>query len=161
MIPIIFAVSLTMMPSLLAQFFATSSVSWVASLAQLVMALFANKVMYGFIYFTMVVAFTYFYTSIIFHPQQIADNLQKQGGFVPGIRPGRHTAEYLGKVSNRIMLAGAMFLGVVAILPIAIEGFLHISAMIAGASLLIVVSVVIETVRQVDSQLTMREYEEI
>lgn len=161
MIPIIFAVSLSMMPNLLGQFMITSSVAWVANFGSTLVNAFQNKLIYGIIYFVLVVAFTYFYTSIIFHPQQIAENLQKQGGFVPGIRPGKHTAEYLGKVSNRIMLAGAMFLGTVAILPIVIEATLNISAMIAGASLLIVVSVVIETVRQIDSQLTMREYEDI
>jgi len=161
MIPIIFAVSLAMMPNLVAQFFVTSKAAWLANSAQFVLNIFQEKVFYGLVYFVLVVAFTYFYTSIIFHPQQIAENLQKQGGFVPGIRPGRHTSEYLTGVSNRIMLAGALFLGIVAILPLVIEGALNMSAMIGGASLLIVVSVVIETVRQINSQLTMREYEEI
>ncbi|MFA7662479.1 MAG: preprotein translocase subunit SecY [Patescibacteria group bacterium] len=161
MIPIIFAVSLAMMPNLLAQFFVTSRVAWLADAAQTVINIFGNQIFYGLTYFVLVVAFTYFYTSIIFHPQQIAENLQKQGGFVPGIRPGRHTSEYLGGVSNHIMLAGAMFLGVVAVLPLFISGTLSISSVISGASLIIVVSVVIETVRQINSQLTMREYDEI
>jgi len=108
----------------------------------------------------MVFAFTYFYTFVVFHPQQIAENLQKQGGFIPGIRPGRHTAQYLQSTANKILLAGALFLGLIAVLPIIIQPITGISSLaIGGTSLLIVVAVVIELVKQIDSQLTMRDYD--
>lgn len=108
----------------------------------------------------MVVAFTYFYTAVIFHPAQISENLQKQGGFIPGIRPGKNTADFLGYVSNRIILGGALFLGVIAILPNIIQSATNITTLvIGGTSLLIVVSVVIEIVKQVESQLVMRNYD--
>jgi len=162
MIPIIFAISLILFPPLIARFFLTAKADWLAYAAQFIINIFQNQAIYGILYFALVVAFTYFYTSIVFHPQQIAENLQKHGGFVPGIRPGSQTASYITGVSNRIMLAGALFLGVVAILPIIVQSALGVTTlMIGGASMLIVVSVVIETVRQINSQLTMREYEEI
>ncbi|OIO18166.1 preprotein translocase subunit SecY [Candidatus Kuenenbacteria bacterium CG11_big_fil_rev_8_21_14_0_20_37_9] len=160
MIPIIFAISLIMFPPLVAQMAMRAQSHVIVSASTFVMELFQNQIFYGALYFFLVVAFTYFYTAIIFHPQQIADNLQKQGGFVPGIRPGRQTAEYLGKTSNRIMLAGALSLGIVAILPLIIGPMTGVKSMvISGASLLIVVSVVIETVKQIESQLVMRDYD--
>ena len=106
--------------------------------------------------------FTYFYTAVIFHPDRVAENLQKQGGYVPGIRPGRPTAEFIQRTINRIMPAGAFFLAAIAILPIVMQQSLGTQAMaIGGTSLLIVVSVVIEIVNQINSQLTMREYESL
>lgn len=163
MIPIIFAISLILFPPMIAQFFLRAHSVWVVNIAQFIIDIFQNQMVYGVLYFLLVVAFTYFYTSVIFHPQQIAENLQKQGGFVPGIRPGRHTAEYLGGVSQRIMLAGALSLGVIAVLPIISRGaFSGVTSLaIGGASILIVVSVVIETVKQIEAQLEMREYEGI
>ena len=159
-IPIIFAVSLVVFPPLIAQFFQHSHIGWLATVAVHTITLFQNPVFYAGLYFVLVVAFTYFYTSVVFHPQQIAENLQKQGGFVPGIRPGQNTAEYLGYVSNRIMLAGALFLGIIAVLPNIMQSATGIKTLIiGGTSLLIVVSVVIETVKQIDAQLVMRDYE--
>ncbi len=161
MIPIIFAVSLIMIPNLIAQLASRSSSHIIVSIAEFVGRAFQNQVFYGSFYFLLVVGFTYFYTAVIFHPQQIADNLQKQGGFVPGMRPGRQTAEYLGSVSNRIMLAGSLSLGLIAVLPLIIGPLTGVSSMtVSGASLLIVVSVVIETVKQIESQLEMRNYDE-
>lgn len=160
MIPIIFAISIILFPSMIAQFFLSSKTEFLKTMAQWVITLFNNQLFYGISYFLLVFGFTYFYTAIIFHPQQIAENLQKQGGFVPGIRPGTHTAQYLQNVSQRIMLAGALFLGILAIIPIVINQFTAIKNLtIGGSSLLIVVSVVIETVKQIESQLSMREYE--
>jgi len=160
MIPIIFAISLIMFPPLVAQLAMRAQSQFIVNLSEFVIRLFQNQVFYGILYFVLVVGFTYFYTAIIFHPQQIADNLQKQGGFVPGIRPGRQTSDYLGKISNRIMLAGAASLGIVAILPLVIGPLTGVKSMvISGASLLIVVSVVIETVKQIESQLVMRDYD--
>ncbi|MFH1456652.1 MAG: preprotein translocase subunit SecY [Patescibacteria group bacterium] len=167
MIPIIFAVSLVMLPPIIGQFLQNSGSGFLRSMANFLINNFQpNSLLYGIVYFVLVFGFTYFYTAVIFHPQQIADNLQKQGGFVPGIRPGRQTAEYLSKVSSRIMLAGALSLAIVAILPIIVSfAFQSSSSMsniaLSGASLLIVVSVVLETVRQIDSQLVMRDYEHL
>jgi preprotein translocase subunit SecY len=159
-IPIIFAISIIIVPPMLAQFFVGSPTVWLANFSQWTIDIFANQWFYGIFYFLAVVLFTFFYTSVIFHPEQIAENLQKQGGFIPGIRPGRHTSDYLGKVMVRIVLAGAIFLGVVAILPLAIAPITGITTMtLGGTSLLIVVAVVIETVKQIDAQLVMRDYE--
>jgi preprotein translocase subunit SecY len=159
-IPIIFAISIILIPGMIAQFFVGAKSAWVARAADFVVTLFANQIFYGVSYFILVVAFTYFYTSVIFHPTQIAENLQKNGGFVPGIRPGLNTANYLKYVINRIIVAGALFLGVLAILPLIMQGFTGLqSLVIGGTSLLIVVSVVIETVKQVESQMLAREYD--
>lgn len=162
MIPIIFAVAIVMFPPLIGQMFLHSDSALLRNASQFIITLFNNQLFYGIIYFLMVFAFTYFYTAVIFHPHQIAENLQKQGGFVPGLRPGHQTADYLSKVSSRIMLAGALFLGIVAVLPLIIQPLTGVTTMaISGASLLIVVSVVLETVRQIDSQLVMRDYEHL
>ena len=159
-IPIIFAISIILIPPMIAQFFVSATTPWVAGGARFVVNLFQNQVFYGLFYFIMVFAFTYFYTFVVFHPHQIAENLQKQGGFIPGIRPGRHTADYLQKTANKILLAGALFLGLIAVLPIIIQPITGISSLaIGGTSLLIVVAVVIELVKQIDSQLTMRDYD--
>lgn len=159
-IPIIFAISLILFPSMVAQFFLHVRTAWIASLAQGTINLFNNTIFYGIFYFLLVVGFTYFYTAVVFHPQKIAENLQKQGGFIPGIRPGRQTAEYLQYITNRILLAGSFFLGLIAVLPMVLRNVTQSQAMvIGGTSILIVVSVVIETIKQIESQLTMREYD--
>ena len=119
-----------------------------------------NQFIYGSLYFLLVILFTYFYTAVTFDPDQISQNLQKQGGFIPGIRPGNSTAEYIKHILNRVVLIGAIFLGVVAILPIIVQYFTGIAALtIGGTALLIVVSVVLESAKQINSQLVMREYE--
>lgn len=163
MIPIIFAISIVLFPPMIANFFITAKTAWVAELANKIITVFQpTHLFYLVFYFLLVFGFTYFYTSIVFQPQQIAENLQKQGGFVPGIRPGQHTADHLKNVSNRIMLAGALFLGVIAILPLLTQRYTGIQNLaIGGSSLIIVVSVVIETVKQIDSQLSMRDYESL
>ncbi len=160
-IPIIFAISLVLMPSLVAQFFVGSKVTWLQHLATQVTTIFhQGGWLYDSLYFLLVVAFTYFYTAVVFQPNQVSENLQKQGGFIPGIRPGRQTAEYLSYVTNRIILAGALFLGAIAILPNLVQRFTNITTLVVGGtSLLIVVSVVIETVKQIESQLIVRDYE--
>jgi preprotein translocase subunit SecY len=113
-------------------------------------------------YFVLVFAFTFFYTGIVFQPEKVAENLQKQGGFVPGIRPGTPTAAYIGRVTNRVLLAGALFLAVIAVLPLVVQHFMGTrTLMIGGTSLLIVVSVAIETMNKVESQITMREYDHL
>jgi preprotein translocase subunit SecY len=134
--------------------------TWVASVANETIRLFSDQTIYAVLYFIMVFAFTYFYTAVIFKPEQIAENLQKQGGFIPGIRPGGQTSQYLSTVMNRIILAGALFLGLIAVLPVIIQQVSGIATLtVGGTSLLIVVAVIIETVKQIDSQLVMRDYE--
>lgn len=159
-IPIIFAISMILFPPMVARFFLSATTPWIANGADAIIRLFNNQIFYGAFYFVMVFIFTYFYTAIIFKPDQIAENLQKQGGFVPGIRPGRTTEEYLKTVMNRIILAGAIFLGLVAILPLIVQSLTGLQTLaIGGTSLLIVVAVVIETMKQIDSQLVMRDYD--
>lgn len=160
-IPIIFAISLVLTPTLVAQFFVNSRYDWLQNAAQSVIRVFeSGGAVYNSIYFFLVFAFTYFYTAVVFQPNQIAENLQKQGGFIPGIRPGRMTAEYLSYVSTRIILFGALFLGVIAVIPNIAQDATGVSTLIiGGTSLLIVVSVVIEMVRQIEAQLIVRDYE--
>lgn len=160
-IPIIFAISILLFPGLIANFFAQAKTEQIANAAQAINTFFQNQTYYGIMYFLLVVAFTYFYTAIIFNPDEISENIQKQGGFVPGLRPGRQTAEFLYKVLNRITLAGAVFLGFVAVLPYIVQSFTKTQALtLGGTSLLIVVSVVIEVIKQVQSQMVMRDYED-
>lgn len=159
-IPIIFAVSLVVFPPLVSQFLLRLNIVWLTPIAQWIITTFNNQIFYAAFYFFLVVAFTYFYTYVIFHPDQVAENLQKQGGFIPGIRPGQSTAHYLSAVSNRILLTGSLFLGVIAILPVIMADVTGSrNLVVGGTSLLIVVSVVIETVKQIEAQLLMREYE--
>ncbi|OGC79300.1 hypothetical protein A3K01_02330 [candidate division WWE3 bacterium RIFOXYD1_FULL_43_17] len=119
-----------------------------------------NDAAYNILYFLLVVAFTFFYTGIQFNPQKIADDVKKRGGFIPGIRPGMGTARYLKSVVNRITLAGAVFLGLIAILPFFFQQSASTTAMtVGGTSLLIVVSVVLETIRQTESLMVTRSYD--
>ncbi len=160
MIPIIFAMSVMLFPGMVASFLANSQVQWLATSATYVAQIFQNQLFYGLFYFLLVVAFTFFYTAVTFDPQNISDNLQKQGGFIPGIRPGSHTAGFLHKVINRITLAGAVFLGVVAVLPFISQGITGMTTLtVGGAAVIIVVGVVLESMRQVEAQLVMRDYE--
>ncbi len=159
-IPIIFAISVVLFPPMIAQFFLHARTAWIAGFSAKVIELFNNQLIYGVVYFVLVFAFTYFYTEVIFHPDRISENLQKQGGFIPGIRPGKPTSDYLAHTAHRVIFVGALFLSVIAILPLVMRYFTGIQSMaIGGTSLLIVVSVVIETVKQIESQLTMREYD--
>lgn len=159
-IPIIFALSVMLFPGMVANFLVGVNSEAVSRAATWVVDMFQNQWFYGLSYFVLVVVFTYFYTSVTFDPHNIADNLQKQGGFVPGIRPGKRTAAFLKYVINRITLTGAIFLGLIAVLPLIMQGILGIATLtIGGTALLIVVSVVLETMKQVESQMTMREYE--
>jgi preprotein translocase subunit SecY len=158
-VPIIFAISILIFPQLAAQLFATSGNASLQSLARMLNEIVANQWIYGVTYFLLVVAFTYFYTAVTFDPQKTADNLAKNGAFIPGYRPGNTTAEYIGYVLARVTLVGAIFLGLVAVLPVAIQGITGITAIaVGGTSLLIAVSVVLDLIKKVDAQLSMREY---
>ncbi len=159
-IPIIFAISVIIFPSMIAQFFVQAKSVWLSNTAEYIIQLFNNQIFYGVFYFILVVAFTYFYSAVVFKPDQVAENLQKQGGFIPGIRPGRPTAEYLQATVNRINLTGSIFLGVIAVLPLILQAYTGMSTLVVGGtSLLIVVSVVIESVKKVEAQLEMHDYD--
>jgi preprotein translocase subunit SecY len=121
-----------------------------------------NSVVYGILYFILVILFTYFYTAVTFDPKTISSNLQKMGGFIPGIRPGESTANFMQYILNRVLLIGSLFLGLIAVMPSVVGGVTGVmvfSFLIGGTSLLIVVSVVLDTIRQIKAQLEMREYE--
>lgn len=162
-IPIIFAVSLVVMPGLVAQYALQMNIlPPLSGFFGNVISFMNNQLYYGIIYFVLVAVFTYFYTSVVFHPERIAENLQRGGSFIPGVRPGKQTTEYLTFVSNRIVLAGALFLGILAVLPLIVQAVFSGSLQnmaIGGTSLLIVVSVAIETVKQIEAQLLLRNYE--
>ncbi|HEX5467247.1 MAG TPA: preprotein translocase subunit SecY [Candidatus Limnocylindrales bacterium] len=163
-IPIIFAISIILFPVQLASYFSNSAVTLIQDLATGVIGfLDQNGLPYLVLYFLLTVGFTYFYTAFTFKPDETADQLRKNGGFIPGIRPGNPTREYLAKVVVRISLAGALFLGLVAVLPILIQHAFSSSVVgslgLGGTALLIVVSVVVETMKQLEAQLMMRNYE--
>jgi preprotein translocase subunit SecY len=159
-IPIIFAMSILLFPNMIANVIGTVGSEKVKDIALSVSGFLQNQWVYGIMYFLLVVAFTYFYTTVTFEPTKVGENLQKQGGYIPGVRPGRSTAEYLTRILNRVTLAGALFLGTIAVLPYIVQGLTHIQAMsIGGTSLLIAVSVALDSMKQVDSQLVMRDYD--
>lgn len=160
-IPIIFAVSLVLVPSLISQFLANSANPILAHLATGVGRVFSpQSLVYNLVYFLLVFGFTYFYTAVVFNPDKISENLQKGGGFIPGIRPGSSTAKYLSFVLGRITLIGGIFLGLVAILPSFFQKTIGVANLaIGGTGVLIVVSVVLEVIRQLEGELAMRKYE--
>jgi preprotein translocase subunit SecY len=158
-VPIIFAVSILLFPQLLGQLLATSSHDVLQSIARVVNQGLANPWIYGSIYFLLVVSFTYFYTAVMFDPEKTAENLQKNGAFIPGFRPGAATSEHIGYVLARVTLFGALFLGLVAVLPVIVQGLTGMSAVaVGGTSLLIAVSVVLDLIKKIDAQLSMKEY---
>lgn len=160
-IPIIFAVSLVLLPSMLAQYLQTSSNQNIVSVANFIGNIFnPNSFTYNLIYFLLVIGFTYFYTAVTFNPEKIAEEIKKHGGFIPGIRPGKPTATYLNRILTRITLAGAVFLGFIAILPSIARSLTGVTTMmIGGTGILIVVSVVLETSKALEAQLIMRSYD--
>lgn len=160
MIPIMFALSIIVLPSLIAQFFTTARTQIVRDIAQGTVALFSNNAFHAVAYGLLVFAFTFFYASIVFRPEQVAENLQKQGGFIPGVRPGEQTVKYIQWVVNRLLLTGAVFLSLIAILPNVAQAITgNQNLVVGGSSVIIVVSVVIDIVKQIQSQLTMRSYD--
>ena len=165
MIPIIFAVALVSFPAILGQFFINASSPWLQDLGNSLNTLFQpNTTLYLIAYFLLVVAFTFFYVSITFNPEQVAENIQKRGGYIPGIRPGKQTSEYLGDISSRLTLFGAVFLGLIAISPLILQfifsssGAGSVPLLISGAGIIIIVGVVLELIRQVNAQLVMHDY---
>ncbi len=160
-IPIIFAVSVVLFPPMIAQFFSNNPGTG-GAIARAIITFFNNQLYYGLLYFILVFGFTYFYTAIIFRPDKMAENLQRQGAFIANVRPGKQTEEYLGKVMNRLVFSGALFLALIAVLPLIVQAFTHSQVLaVGGVSLLIVVSVAIEMAKQIQAQLTMHEYDRI
>ncbi|OHA56813.1 MAG: preprotein translocase subunit SecY [Candidatus Vogelbacteria bacterium GWA1_51_14] len=157
--PIIFALSILLFPQLIANFLGAINNSIAATAAEWLFAFLNNGWAYSITYFVLVFAFTFFYSAITFDPHAISENLQKSGAFIPGIRPGAQTSDFLAKVLTRLTLVGALFLGVIAMLPLAMQEITGIASLaIGGTSLLIVVSVALDFMKQVDAQLSMREY---
>jgi len=158
-IPIIFALSILLFPQTILQLLVRSDTASIASFANTALALFTNNWFYTSAYFVLVFVFTYFYTAVTFDPETISTNLQKSGAFIPGVRPGLSTSDYIAKTVSRLTLVGALFLGVIAILPLILRSITGIQALaIGGTALLIVVSVVIDLVKKVDAQVSVREY---
>ena len=158
-IPIIFALSILLFPGMVANFFAGSNIAFISNIAGAISRIIQSQLWYSTFYFILVVLFTYFYTAVTFDPKSIAENIQKQGGYIPGIRPGPMTSQFLNHLLNRVTLVGALFLGLIAILPNIVQGFSGITAFsVGGTSILIVVSVALEIMKQVDAQLSMYEY---
>ncbi len=159
-IPIIFAISILLFPQMIVNLLAGLKIGFVASFSGFVSAFLNNPWIYGASYFILVFFFTYFYTAVTFDPKMISQNLQKGGAFIPGIRPGQSTSDYLSKIITRITLVGALFLGFIAVVPLGIKAVTGISSLaIGGTALLIVVSVVLETAKQIEAQTSMMEYE--
>lgn len=160
-IPVIFAASFLLFPSMIGSFLSNVPNKTVSSLATSLASFLApGNATYSIIYFLLVIGFTYFYTTITFNPEKIAGEIKKYGGFIPGIRPGKPTSEYLNYILTRITLAGAIFLGLVAILPSLARSLTGVTTMmLGGTGILIVVSVVLETAKQLEAMLIMRDYE--
>jgi len=160
-IPIIFAVSLILLPSLFANYLSASSNITLRSIAGNIAIWFnPDGIFYNVAYFLLVVVFAFFYTAVVFNPKKISEEIQKYGGFIPGIRPGSPTASHLNYILTRITLAGALFLGIIAIFPTIGKSITNVQNLILGGTgILIVVSVVLETIKAIEAQLVMRNYE--
>jgi len=158
-IPIIFALSILLFPQLLFNFLANVSTPWVKETSAFILNILANQWFYAGAYFFLVFVFTYFYTAVTFDPDMISTNLQKSGAFIPGVRPGASTSEYISKILTRLTLVGALFLGLIAVLPLLMKSLTGIQSLaIGGTALLIVVSVVIDLIKKIEAQVSIREY---
>ncbi len=158
-IPIIFALSILLFPQMIGAFLSRFSAPIATKISTVLLSFSQTSVLYAVLYFLLVFLFTYFYTAVTFDPEALSTNLQKNGAFIPGIRPGASTAEYISKVLSRITLLGATFLGFIAVLPLIMRALTNITALaLGGTALLIVVSVVLDLIKKVDAQVSMREY---
>jgi preprotein translocase subunit SecY len=158
-IPIIFALSILLFPQMIGTFLARYSNAIVSKISHILLSFSQTSVLYGILYFVFVFLFTYFYTAVTFDPEALSTNLQKNGAFIPGIRPGLSTSQYISKVLTRITLLGAIFLGFIAVLPLIMQSITGIASLaLGGTSVLIVVSVVLDLLKKVDAQISMREY---
>jgi preprotein translocase subunit SecY len=158
-IPIIFALSILLFPQMIGNFLASSSNAVLLKISHALVSFSQTNWLYAVLYFILVFLFTYFYTAVTFDPEALSTNLQKNGAFIPGIRPGPSTAAYISKVLSRITLLGAVFLGVIAVLPLIVRALSGITAIaLGGTALLIVVSVLLDLIKKIDAQISMREY---
>lgn len=158
-IPIIFALSILLFPQIIGTFLSGVSNGMLQKIGSVLLSIVQNSWVYAITYFILVFLFTYFYTAVTFDPNSIAENLQKNGAFIPGVRPGKSTSEYIGRVLNRVTLFGALFLGGIAVLPLIMQGITGIATLaIGGTALLIVVSVVLDLIKKIEGQISMREY---
>jgi preprotein translocase subunit SecY len=158
-IPIIFALSILLFPQMIGTFLSRFPNEIVAKISSVLLSFSQTSVLYAVLYFVFVFLFTYFYTAVTFDPEALSTNLQKNGAFIPGIRPGLSTSEYISKVLSRITLLGAVFLGFIAVLPLIMQFMTgNASFALGGTSILIVVSVVLDLIKKVDAQISMREY---
>jgi len=158
-IPIIFALSILLFPQMIGTFLSRFTQPFLVKTSQVLLSFHQTSLLYGVLYFIFVFLFTYFYTAVTFDPEALSSNLQKNGAFIPGIRPGASTAEYISKVLTRITLLGGLFLGFIAVLPLIMQSITGITALaLGGTSVLIVVSVVLDLMKKVDAQISMREY---
>ncbi|HRY31229.1 MAG TPA: preprotein translocase subunit SecY [Candidatus Paceibacterota bacterium] len=157
--PIIFALSILLLPQMITNLLSTINNAVIQTIAVAINNFLSNQLFYGIVYFILVFLFTYFYTAVTFDPDSISKNLQRSGAFIPGVRPGESTSIHLGHILTRTTLFGALFLGIIAVLPIAVQSLTGITSLtIGGTALLIVVSVVIDLIKKVDSQISLREY---
>jgi preprotein translocase subunit SecY len=157
--PVIFALSVLLFPQLFANFFVTSKYAFLVSVSHGLTWFLQSGWLYAVVYFLLVFLFTYFYTAVTFDPEAVATNLQKNGAFIPGIRPGASTTEYIGKIVSRITFMGAIFLGIIAILPVIMRDITGVSTLaIGGTAVLIVVSVILDILKKVEGQVSMRQY---
>ena len=165
MIPIIFAVALVSFPGILGQFFINATSEWLRNLGDIMVTIFApNTVSYLVVFYLFIVGFTYFYVSITFDPKQVAENIQKRGGYIPGIRPGTQTTEHLAEISSKLTFFGSNFLALIAIVPMLVQfmfsttGIGNVPLLISGAGIIIIVGVVLDLIRQINAQLVMHDY---
>ncbi len=159
-IPIIFAMSIMVIPGVLGKYLENAKTDWIKHAATWIVTFVNNDLYYAIIYFVLIFLFTFFYTSVVFKPDQISENLQKQGGYLPGLRPGTETKIYLGKIISRITFLGAVFLGIIGVLPYIVQSVTNISTLaIGGTGILILVAVIIDTMRQLNAQLLMHTYD--
>ncbi len=164
MVPIIFAFAIISFPTIISQFLQNAKTDWLRNSAQWLITHFTtNSILYMVIYFLLNILFTYFYVSITFNPKEVAENIQKRGGYIPGIRPGTQTSEYLGKVSNHLNLFGGIFIGLIGVIPMIYQRFFpgsvgSLQTILSGAGLIIVVGVVLDLIRQINAQLIMHDY---
>ena len=158
-IPIIFALSILLFPQMIGNFLSTSTNPTLMKISSTLVSFSQTSVLYAVLYFVLVFLFTYFYTAVTFDPEALSTNLQKNGAFIPGVRPGPSTSDYISKVLTRITLLGAVFLGFIAVLPLIMQKATGITALaLGGTALLIVVSVVLDLIKKIDAQVSMREY---
>ena len=158
-IPIIFALSILLFPQMIVRFLANVGNTIIQKVSAFILSLLSNEVFYGMAYFLLVFLFTYFYTAITFDPDSVSKNLQRSGAFIPGVRPGVSTSSHIAKILFRLTMIGALFLSIIAVMPLIVEAFTGIGAVaVGGTGLLIVVSVVIDLIKKVDAQISAREY---